>query len=64
MGKIIILIGILLGVAVICALPLYITVNLVLWLFHIPFHLTILQALAIGLLDSVIRGLLFGKGKD
>jgi hypothetical protein len=44
------------------SLPLYLVVNLVLWLFHIPFHLTWLQALGVCLLASVVKGLL-GKGE-
>jgi hypothetical protein len=46
---------------IIWSLPLYLVTNLVLWLFHIPFHLTLMQAFGICLLASVIKGL-FSKG--
>ena len=58
MGEIIILLLILVIVGLIWSLPLYLVVNLVLWLFHIPFHLTWLQALGVCLLASVVKGLL------
>jgi hypothetical protein len=44
------------------SLPLYLVVNLVLWLFGIEFHLTLLQAFGVCLLASVVKGLL-GKGE-
>jgi len=59
MGKLLVIILIALVLGIIWALPLYICANLVLLLFHIPFHLTIFQAIAICLLASVIRSLLF-----
>jgi hypothetical protein len=58
MGEIIILLLILVIVGLIWSLPLYLVVNLVLWLFHAPFHLTWLQALGVCLLASVVKGLL------
>ena len=58
MGEIIILLLILVIVGLIWSLPLYLVVNLVLWLFHIPFHLTWLQALGVCLLASVVKGIL------
>ena len=61
MGEIVLLLLILLIVGFVWSLPLYLVVNLVLWLFHIPFHLTWLQALGVCLLASVIKGL-FSKG--
>ena len=54
MGKILILLLILIILGAIWSLPLYICVNLVLWLFYIPFHLTWLQAFAVCLLMTVI----------
>lgn len=62
MGKILVLVLILAVMGAIWSLPLYLCVNLVLWLFHIPFHLTWLQALGVCLLVSVIKGL-FDKGE-
>lgn len=61
MGKFLVLFLILIIIGAILSLPLYICVNLVLWLFHISFHLTWLQAFGICLLASVIKGLLFNK---
>lgn len=62
MGKILVLLLILIIMGAIWSLPLYLCVNLVLWLFHIPFHLTWLQAFGICLLASTIKGLLGRKG--
>ena len=62
MGKILMLLLILIIMGAIWSLPLYLCVNLVLWLFHIPFHLTWLQAFGICLLASTIKGLLGRKG--
>ena len=58
MGKLLILVLIIAILGGIWSLPLYLCVNFVLWLFHIPFHLTWLQAFGVCLLASVIRGLL------
>ena len=62
MGKILMLLLILIIMGAIWSLPLYLCVNLVLWLFHIPFHLTWLQAFGVCLLASTIKGLLGRKG--
>ena len=62
MGKILVLLLILIIMGAIWSLPLYLCVNLVLWLFHIPFHLTWLQAFGICLLASTIKDLLGRKG--
>lgn len=62
MGKILVLLLILIIMGAIWSLPLYLCVNLVLWLFHIPFHLTWLQAFGICLLASTTKGLLGRKG--
>ena len=48
-------------VGLLWSLPLYLCVNLVLWLFNVEFHLTLLQAFGMCLLASVIKGL-FSKG--
>ena len=61
MGKFLVLVLIFIIICAIWSLPLYICVNLVLWLFHISYHLTWLQAFGICLLASVIKGLLFNK---
>lgn len=57
MGKILMLLMILIIMGAAWSLPLYLVVNLVLWLFHIPFHLTWLQAFGVCTLVSVIKGL-------
>lgn len=62
MRKILVLLLILIIMGAIWSLPLYLCVNLVLWLFHIPFHLTWLQAFGVCLLASTIKGLLGRKG--
>lgn len=48
-------------VGIIWCLPVYLVINLVCWLFSIPFHLSIPQAFGICLLAYIIRRLLFGK---
>ena len=63
MGKILVLLLILIIMGAIWSLPLYLCVNLVLWLFHIPFHLTWLQAFGVCLLANTIKGLL-GRKED
>ena len=62
MGKILVLFLILLIVGAIWSLPLYLCVNFVLWLFHISFHLTWLQAFGICLLASIIKSFFSNKG--
>ena len=61
MGKLLVLFLILIIMGAVWSLPLYLVMNLVFWLFHIPFHLTWLQAFGVCLLASVIKGL-FSKG--
>ncbi len=61
MGKVLMLILILFICAVLWCLPLYLVVNFVCWVFHIAFHLSLLQAFALCLLASVIRSLFFKK---
>ena len=62
MEKLLLLILLLFAMGAIWSLPLYLVVNLVLWLFGIEFHLTLLQAFGVCLLASVVKGLL-GKGE-
>lgn len=64
MGKFLILALILLVIVTLVSLPLYLCVNLVLWLFHIPFHLTLFQAFGVCLLSAVIKSLFSTKGAD
>lgn len=64
MGKLLVLIAILILITVIWSFPLYICINLVLWLFNIPFHLTLFQSFGICLLVKVIHDMLFKKGDN
>lgn len=64
MEKLLLLILLLFAMGAIWSLPLYLVTNFVLWLFHIPFHLTWIQAFGVCLLISMIKKLLFGKGDD
>lgn len=59
-----ILIGILILGAILCALPLYLSVNLVCWVFHLSFRITLLQSFALSLLGNVIHSLLFENSKE
>lgn len=58
------LILILLVCAVLWCLPLWIVTNLICWVFHLSFYLSILQAFAICLFISVVKSLLFDKKED
>ena len=62
MGKILVLILIFIFVGALWSLPLYLCTNFVLWLFHIPCHLTWLQSFGVCLLISVLKGL-FSRSK-
>ena len=46
---------------IIRALPLYLCVNLVLWLFDLSFRLTIFQAIGVSVLISLLLNF-YGKG--
>ena len=47
MEKLILIIFVVLIICVVWALPLYLVVNFICWVFNIPFHLSLLQALAV-----------------
>lgn len=65
MGKIFVLLLIFIIAVVLWSLPLYLCVNLVLWLFNVDFHLTLIQSFGICLLTNVLKSLLFkGKGDN
>lgn len=59
MKSLIVVIFIAIVLGVLWALPLYLCVNLVLWVFHIPLHFTILQAIVIMIFVDVIHNILF-----
>lgn len=61
MEKLLLLILILIVCCILWAIPVWVAVNLICWVFHLSFHLTILQAFAICLLVSVVKGLFKGK---
>lgn len=61
MEKILMLLLILIICGILWALPLWAVVNLVCWVFHLSFHLSLLQAFALCLLASVVKSLLFSK---
>lgn len=66
MGKLLVVIGVLIFFGILWSLPLYLVVNFVCWVFHIGFHLSLLQSFALCLLITVIHDLLFENkgGKD
>lgn len=61
MGKIIILILISCFLGILAGLPLWAVVNLFLYVFHLPYHLTLLQAVVMTALLNVIHSILFGN---
>lgn len=58
MGKMLLLCLLCVTLCAIWALPLYLCVNFVLWVFHAAIRLTLLQAFSICLLCCVIKKLL------
>lgn len=62
MRKFIMLIFLIIILCVVWALPLYLAVNFVCWVFHIGFRLSLLQAVAVSLLATIIHKLFFKKG--
>ena len=63
MSKILVLILLLLLAIVLWSLPLYLCINLVLWLFGSTIRITLLQSFGLCLLATVIKKVLF-KGDD
>ena len=45
--------------ALVAVIPIYLLVNFVLFVFHLSYHLTLLQAFAVSMLLCVIREILF-----
>lgn len=64
MGKVLILIMILIFFGALWSLPLYVCVNLVLWAFHLQFHITLWQSFTLCLLANIIHTLLFKDKED
>ena len=64
MSRIIFLILLLLLVVTLWSLPLYLCVNLVLWLFGSAIRITLFQAFGLCLLATVIKKLLFSNKGD
>lgn len=63
MSKVLVLILLLLLAIVLWSLPLYLCINLVLWLFGSTIRITLLQSFGLCLLATVIKKVLF-KGDD
>lgn len=53
----------LLLVAFICSLPLYLCVNFILFVFGLSYRITMIQAISLSLVLSVIKSLYFTKGE-
>jgi len=64
MGKFLLVILFLIICGILWSLPLYLCTNFVLWLFHVTYHLTLLQSFGICLLATVIHKLLFKDRRD
>ena len=64
MGKAILFILALAVLGILYAIPLWATVNLCMFAFHLPYHLTLLQAITICALLNIIRTLLFHNDKE
>ena len=63
MGKLIVLILIGCIIGILGSLPLWAVANLFFLVFHLPYHLTLLQAIVICAVVNVLRNLLF-KNKE
>lgn len=61
MGKMLILLLILIIICILWTLPLYLVVNLVLWLFNSTLRITLLQSFSLSLLVALLQRMLFGK---
>ena len=59
MEKFIAIVFILFVCSVLWCLPLYLVANFLCWVFHLSFHLSLLQSFAICLLVSIIKKYLF-----
>ena len=64
MGKILVVIGIIIFIGILWSLPVYVCGNLFLLVFHIPFHLSFLQAFVICLLLSTIHKFIVGDKEE
>ena len=64
MGEVLVLILLLLLIVMLWSLPLYLCVNLVLWLFGSAVRITLFQSFGLCLLATVIKSLLFKGGDD
>ena len=64
MGKVLFFILLLLLVVILWSLPLYLCVNLVVWLFNSALRITLFQSFGLCLLATVIKSLLFKRRDD
>ena len=62
MGKVLFFVLLLLLIVTLWSLPLYLCVNLVLWLFGSAVRITLFQAFGLCLLATVIKKLFSNKG--
>lgn len=63
MGKIIFLILLFSLIGALYAMPLWAIINIFMFVFHLPYHLTLLQAIVICALINVLRNLLFDNNE-
>ncbi len=64
MGKLILLILSLAFFGILYALPFWAVVNLFMLVFHLPYHLTLLQAVMACALLNILHGLLFNNSNN
>lgn len=64
MGKLILLILSLTFFGILYAVPFWAVVNLFMLVFHLPYHLTLLQAVVVCALLNILRELLFSNNKE
>jgi hypothetical protein len=64
MGKLILLILSLTFFGILCAVPFWAVVNLFMLVFHLPYHLTLLQAVVVCALLNILHELLFSNNKE
>lgn len=64
MGEILLVLLLFMGACFLWSLPIYLSANFMLWVFHISFRLTWVQAFSLCLFSALLRELLFGGKED
>ena len=64
MEKVVLAIVALIILGILWALPVYVCGNLVLYLFHVQYHLSLLQSFSLCLLANVISNVIFTNKED